>query len=97
MGDGHHAGSAPQRISFYRGQMRCGNVQLLCARCNSLKADLPADIWFQALRTVRAMWRQSHPELSFRQKSAEWSAELRELFRAYLASLQDEHPPLSRE
>ena len=97
MGGAHHSGSAPQRISFYRSQLRAGNVQLLCARCNSLKADLPPDIWFHALQTVRHMWRQTHPGVSFRQLTAEWSGELRELFRAYLASLQDEHVPTSRE
>ena len=97
MGNGHHRGSAPQRISFYRAQMRCGNVQLLCARCNSLKSDLPADIWFHALQTVRRMWRQAHPGVSFKTLPAEWSDELRELFRAFQESLQVEAKIASRE
>jgi len=97
MGDAHHGGSAPERISFYRNQMRCGNVQLLCVRCNSLKADLPPDVWWQCLKVVRGMWRQSHPGASFNQLTEVWSLELRELFRAYLASLQDEHTTTSRE
>jgi len=91
MGNDHHGGSAPQRISFYRAQMQCGNVQLLCARCNSLKSDLPADIWWHCLEVVRGMWRTAHPGISLQRLPPEWSPQLRELFRSYLASLQDAH------
>ena len=48
-GHTHHAWSAPQRISFYRKQMRAGNLQLLCSGCNSLKADASATVWLQVV------------------------------------------------
>lgn len=53
-GDRHHRLSAPERITFYRRQMRAGNVQLLCASCNSLKADMPPWKWQAAVCLARA-------------------------------------------
>lgn len=39
-GDGHHRGSTDQRMCFYRKEHRDhDNVQILCHRCNSRKAD----------------------------------------------------------
>jgi hypothetical protein len=54
MGHDHHRKNAPERISFYRKQMRAGNVQLLCESCNGLKADLRYGLWLQALCRLRA-------------------------------------------
>lgn len=36
-GDYHHRMDTSARISFYRGQHRLGNVQVLCDRCHSIK------------------------------------------------------------
>ena len=36
-GDKHHRMSSTQRMSFYLGQARRGNLQLLCSACNSKK------------------------------------------------------------
>jgi len=38
-GNRHHKMSTGQRMCFYRREFRLGNVQLLCSRCNQLKAD----------------------------------------------------------
>jgi hypothetical protein len=38
-GHAHHGQSTDTRMCFYRAQARVGNLQLLCDRCNSLKAD----------------------------------------------------------
>ena len=53
MGHMHHAGSAPDRIVFYRRQMQAGNVQLLCTHCNALKSDIDFDRWITALSMLR--------------------------------------------
>jgi hypothetical protein len=53
-GDTHHRWSAPQRISFYRKQMREGNLQLLCANCNALKADMASEVWRRIVSIVAA-------------------------------------------
>jgi hypothetical protein len=50
VGDRHHRMTAPARISFYRAQMRAGNVQLLCQQCNSLKGDMSATDWWLAMQ-----------------------------------------------
>ena len=36
-GHWHHALDTSSRMSFYRAQMRAGNLQVLCSRCNSIK------------------------------------------------------------
>jgi 5-methylcytosine-specific restriction endonuclease McrA len=36
-GDGHHRMSAVQRMTYYLRQARLGNVQILCAACNTSK------------------------------------------------------------
>ena len=38
-GSRHHGMDTSQRMSFYRAQLRMGNLLLLCSRCNSLKGD----------------------------------------------------------
>ena len=48
-GDRHHRMTAPARISFYRAQMRKGNLQLLCSECNSLKGDMTAAEWHEVM------------------------------------------------
>ena len=52
-GSRHHGMDTSQRISFYRAQMRMGNIQLLCTRCNALKGDLSQADWLALLTTVR--------------------------------------------
>jgi hypothetical protein len=42
--------TAPHRISFYRQQMRAGNVQLLCSTCNALKGDMSPDRWWAIVK-----------------------------------------------
>ncbi len=39
-GDTHHRMDSSARASFYRFQQQCGNLQLLCADCHSLKTAL---------------------------------------------------------
>lgn len=58
-GDWHHRRSAPERICFYRRQMRAGNIQLLCGTCNSLKSEMPVALWKAALRDVHARTRSA--------------------------------------
>src|ERR1019366_8594446 len=36
-GDKHHRLSSVARVTYYAGQMRNGNLQLLCSDCNSHK------------------------------------------------------------
>ena len=40
-------------MSFYRRQARQGNLQILCARCNSLKGNLRQTDWEALVRTLR--------------------------------------------
>jgi 5-methylcytosine-specific restriction endonuclease McrA len=58
MGHGHHRGSAPERISFYRKQMLAGNVQILCSHCNGIKSDLSMDTWLAMVSRLR-QWEAS--------------------------------------
>jgi hypothetical protein len=37
-GDHHHKKDTSSRISFYRRQLAEGNLQVLCAKCNSRKS-----------------------------------------------------------
>jgi hypothetical protein len=52
MGPAHHAWNAPERVSFYRAQMKKGNVQLLCVECNALKAGMTSYDWETVLCMV---------------------------------------------
>jgi len=36
-GDKHHRMGSVARVTFYRNQLRMGNLQLLCSECNSRK------------------------------------------------------------
>lgn len=38
-GDRHHRMDTSARMSFYRGQERAGNLQVLCLTCNSRKGE----------------------------------------------------------
>ena len=38
-GHKHHEFSSDQAMCFYRKQWRMGNLQILCAHCNSVKGD----------------------------------------------------------
>ena len=58
MGHDHHAGSAPERICFYRKQMLAGNIQILCSECNALKSDLDMDTWLAMVSRLR-QWESS--------------------------------------
>jgi 5-methylcytosine-specific restriction endonuclease McrA len=40
-GDAHHRLGSVNRVAFYKEEMRRGNLQILCALCNSKKRDLP--------------------------------------------------------
>src|SRR5271170_297973 len=42
-GHRHHKLGSVARVTFYREQMRRGNLQLLCSDCNSRKRDLPME------------------------------------------------------
>lgn len=50
-GRGHHGMSSDQRISFYRAEMRKGNIQLLCRVCNAKKGDMTDREWRAQLNT----------------------------------------------
>lgn len=52
MGDRHHRGSTDERMSFYNRMARANNLQVLCARCNSLKGDLDQASWLALVRTA---------------------------------------------
>jgi hypothetical protein len=63
-GDRHHRMTAPARMSFYRAQMRAGNVQLLCKVCNALKGDLLPDVWTDALSNMKSSALELRPSLA---------------------------------
>jgi 5-methylcytosine-specific restriction endonuclease McrA len=50
-GDKHHKMSSRARMTFYIGQARRGNLQVLCENCNRLKSDGPQPRYVVA-RTV---------------------------------------------
>jgi len=50
MGHSHHKAGSVARITFYRSQMRLGNLQLLCHDCNSRKRDLPMARYVTSVR-----------------------------------------------
>ena len=50
--DDHHKGSAPERICYYRKQMRAGNIQCLCRSCNGVKGALSPQAWQQAVSSM---------------------------------------------
>ena len=50
-GDKHHRLSSVGRVCYYRDQMRRGNLQLLCASCNSKKGANPEPPFRAALAT----------------------------------------------
>lgn len=41
-GDQHHKLSSVQRMCYYRGQFRNGNLTVRCSACNSKKGSKPA-------------------------------------------------------
>lgn len=47
--DGHHSLDLARRMSYYRREIRRGNLQLLCHFCNSCKSGLNAEEWRLAL------------------------------------------------
>lgn len=53
-GDAHHGGNAEARILFYLREMRCGNVQVLCAACNALKGDFSQKFWMDAVALAKS-------------------------------------------
>jgi hypothetical protein len=48
-GSAHHRCEYSMRISFYRAQHRVGNLQILCQKCNALKAGFSLAIWETAV------------------------------------------------
>lgn len=44
LGDQHHRMSTDQRMSFYHGQHKAGNLQILCASCNAKKSDTVTEV-----------------------------------------------------
>lgn len=54
MGHAHHKFDSSRRLSFYHGQARAGNLQILCRFCNSIKAGHSQEQWFSALVMMRA-------------------------------------------
>lgn len=51
--DGHARLDSVRRVSYYLRQMRAGNLQLLCSRCNSVKRDLEAPRYQPTLSCVK--------------------------------------------
>lgn len=59
-GDTHHGFSFDQRTSFYRKQMRNGNIQILCAECNALKSHKSQTAWLLLNNKVRQLFKRDH-------------------------------------
>lgn len=87
MGHAHHAGSAPDRITFYRRQMLAGNVQLLCSSCNSLKGDLRMWAWLAALGHLHAEEALLSPSAAPGRGPAMTPADRLKFLRNYLAEV----------
>jgi len=45
-GDLHHKYDTSHRMSFYHHQDRQGNIQVLCAGCNAIKAEISKQILY---------------------------------------------------
>jgi len=85
-GDRHHRMTAPARVSFYRAQMRAGNVQLLCNECNSLKGDLVLSDWRDALSSMRASELSMSPA-QYPARGTGWTPEQKQNWlRSYLST-----------
>jgi len=52
-GHAHHRKEFSARVSFYRAQHRNGNLQVLCAPCNSAKGDRQDDDFKKAMEGVK--------------------------------------------
>jgi hypothetical protein len=52
------------RISFYRAQHRVGNLQILCQKCNALKAGFSLAIWETAVLCLARAEAQQRPGFS---------------------------------
>lgn len=48
-GGKHHKLSSVNRMSFYLGQWRAGNLQILCHTCNTKKSDKPQERYLPGL------------------------------------------------
>ena len=53
-GDSHHRKDSAARVSFYRREMRAGNLQILCEDCNSMKGNMHPDQWLHVMKTAAA-------------------------------------------
>ena len=60
-GHEHHSGSPAERMAFYIRESRRGNIQVLCQACNSIKGDLPQDLWLDAVSIIRQTERRLRP------------------------------------
>lgn len=96
-GHTHHSGSAPERICFYRKQMRNGNLQLLCAECNSLKGESNIEVWCSAAAMLLAELTSLRPAGFPGRGTKDFEAAKRSLMREILASLRENETVTSAE
>ena len=87
-GNGHHPKSAPERICFYRKEMRKGNVQLLCAECNSMKGALPMEVWCSAMSMMIASDEYKRLWVASGRDTGAMQENRRHLMREILSSLR---------
>jgi hypothetical protein len=64
-------------MSFYHRQWRQCNLQVLCARCQSLKSDLPAAVWFSAVNQAASSGFSVMPSVSHGRGIAKSPAQIR--------------------
>lgn len=78
--------TAPARVSFYRAQMRAGNVQLLCRDCNAIKGGIAKSVWLLALQMQRAA-AAALPPLVYPARGPAWTPEMiRNWLRRWLSN-----------
>ena len=86
MGDAHHRRSSPERCTFYREQMRIGNLQVLCNVCNAIKGATPLHIWLTAIGYMNSREARQRNEGTPGGGTAFSSDEKREAVRSWMSN-----------
>lgn len=86
-GDQHHRMEASTRCSFYSAEMRRGNLQILCAVCNSIKGGISRELYRAALRAMYLSEHGRAGEGTPARGNALTALERQDMFRRAVASL----------